>query len=261
MNLLSHVLTALTLGEVLNLELLTTILGAIVPDIDYMLGIGHRTVMHSALFLLVIMILFYKHRRSVTSFAIGYLSHLILDIITTQGIQLLWPLKTYFGYGLFNSLDNNINLAVIIITFILLWNKEIIKYKLMQFEPKKIRFTLYFIFASILLFAIPFTYAQLMSCTETTISELLSNPSEFNEVCVIVEGTICSEIEMYSGYNNYQVFDFCSNEKQIVVWKLETINENELNEGNNITITGLFTIRYLNSSGYELYKIKDVNFS
>ena len=57
MNLLSHILFGLTLGETLGLDIVGVMLGAVIPDFDYLLNITHRTVMHSLLFVIIIFIL------------------------------------------------------------------------------------------------------------------------------------------------------------------------------------------------------------
>ncbi|MBQ8135650.1 MAG: metal-dependent hydrolase [Clostridia bacterium] len=73
-------------------------LGAVLPDIDHeksALGhyvpiiskhIHHRTVTHSIFFLLIC--------SAISPYlGIGVLTHIILDMFNTRGIQLFWPLK------------------------------------------------------------------------------------------------------------------------------------------------------------------------
>lgn len=143
MNLLSHVFTGLVLGEVLGLDLTFSILGSIIPDTDYLLGIEHRVIMHSLIFLLVIVIFFHKYKRQVTSFGVAYLSHVALDVLTVQGVKIVWPISQFYSYELFYSSDLIPNIAVLVIAAVLLLNRDIIRNKLEPVDPKMIRLATY----------------------------------------------------------------------------------------------------------------------
>ncbi|MED1204563.1 metal-dependent hydrolase [Heyndrickxia acidicola] len=86
--------------------------GALIPDIDHTgstLGrkiplldnvisglFGHRTFTHSLLFLFLAFLLFkFTHWNIDFEFGIliGMFSHMVLDALTKEGIQFLWPLK------------------------------------------------------------------------------------------------------------------------------------------------------------------------
>lgn len=108
-------------GSFLNLNILaspifiaSTIFGSLVPDIDYsksMIGkvfrpiskylnrrFGHRTITHSLLamfgsFLLFAMIesTFFEKTTTSKIYLLGYFSHLVLDMMTVQGVPLFYP--------------------------------------------------------------------------------------------------------------------------------------------------------------------------
>ncbi len=97
------------------------LLGGILPDIDNLLDWTlktelHRTFTHSFLFALFIGILLYlvlsflktngtkkyfaniNHLHCAVALSLGVLTHLFLDLFSSPGIPLLWPLSYYFGY-------------------------------------------------------------------------------------------------------------------------------------------------------------------
>ena len=94
------------------------LLGSILPDLDFLLEWTispgfHRTFTHSLLFALIIFILsfflfcnlgFRKKTEPVFALGLGILIHLLIDLISSQGIPLLWPypadLSLLLGYSL-----------------------------------------------------------------------------------------------------------------------------------------------------------------
>ncbi|MBN1923996.1 MAG: metal-dependent hydrolase [Nanoarchaeota archaeon] len=260
MNLLTHVIFGLALSECLSLNIFYVILGAVIPDFDYFFGVGHRTVMHSLLFIIIIsFLIYYKNKRKGISLFIGFSSHLILDTLTTQGVMLLWPLKTFFSYNLFNSTANAPNFTVIIISFVLIINKDIILEKLSNFKSSNVRIATFSIIVLLLIPAIFYTWYEDSKCFTASINDLLKNPDYYNKACVIVNGVVCSIVEDYtsSGSVEYKIFNICSEEDELLVWSLKSITP-YLEYYDNITITGIFTTKYYESSGYELYMIKSV---
>ena len=103
--------TQLTLTPKQELLLYSScVLGALIPDIDHptskinkcnpftgIIGdlIGHRTLTHSLLGLLIFNLILYivNFKSIVLGFNIGYISHLLLDMMTVSGIPLLYPNK------------------------------------------------------------------------------------------------------------------------------------------------------------------------
>jgi len=108
-------------GSFLNLNILAspiyiaaTVVGALIPDIDYtksMIGkifrpiskylnrrFGHRTITHSILamfgsflFCAFIESTFWNHTTVSKIYLLGFFSHLILDMMTVQGVPLFYP--------------------------------------------------------------------------------------------------------------------------------------------------------------------------
>ena len=90
--------------------------GSLLPDIDHPQSwvgrrskpisnviaavLGHRGITHSAV-AVVILIAVLAHagnrRGGVSALAIGYLSHLVADMLTPRGLRLAWPLRRTWG--------------------------------------------------------------------------------------------------------------------------------------------------------------------
>ena len=70
------------------MHILLVILGSALPDIDYRVGIKHRTLTHSLVFLGVTLLL--------PPLGLGVGLHILLDLLTPTGTQLLWPHKQYY---------------------------------------------------------------------------------------------------------------------------------------------------------------------
>ena len=91
----------------------------VIPDLDVLLDFGfplvHRGIIHTPFFLLVCVVFLYLVTESPVTFAFGagFLSHLLLDVITPSGILLLYPLPVYYTLNL--ALYNNVlaNLGII----------------------------------------------------------------------------------------------------------------------------------------------------
>ena len=107
-----------------------TLLGALLPDIDHpssipgrMLRIislpisklcGHRGFTHSLIAWFILMISCYQwlpvdwgiSPDLIQAFLLGYLSHLIADMLTPSGVPLLWPLPQRFCLPLLRSKNN-----------------------------------------------------------------------------------------------------------------------------------------------------------
>lgn len=72
-----------------------SVLGKRLPLLSYPLKllVGHRTVFH-AVWLPAILVFFFSDFPSLSlGIAVGYGSHLLLDSLTRQGVQLFYPLK------------------------------------------------------------------------------------------------------------------------------------------------------------------------
>lgn len=87
---------ATPLPETLVFAVITEI-AALLPDLDLKLKIKHRTLTHSVLALFVISALGFwisyqiQDMKIWMSLALGYGSHLLLDMLTVYGIELFYP--------------------------------------------------------------------------------------------------------------------------------------------------------------------------
>ena len=98
--------------------------GGILPDIDFIVEWMlqtpyHRSFTHSILFVLLISIGLYlilkmykeKNAKSYSNaFAIGICIHIIIDIFSNNGMQLLWPSPLYFSF--FNGITQFIDIGM-----------------------------------------------------------------------------------------------------------------------------------------------------
>ena len=71
-----------------------------IPLIDHFFSLfGHRTLTHSLLFIVGILVLFQLFHAPVwltIGFVLGWLSHPLIDLANPQGVHLLWPLPKRF---------------------------------------------------------------------------------------------------------------------------------------------------------------------
>lgn len=117
----THLLAAVTGSSLIFGPDITAIIvsacGGLIPDIDHpdsLLGrkipiipellnvlFGHRTFTHSLLGLAVTTIfLFSNDSLWGKAWAVGYGSHLLLDLLTTSGVPLFWPVGKNFRFSL-----------------------------------------------------------------------------------------------------------------------------------------------------------------
>lgn len=258
MNLLSHVTLALAISECLSLNILWVVMGSLIPDIDYLIGVTHRTIMHSLLFTAIIGFAAVKYdKRKGTSLIIGLLSHLLLDVLTIQGVMLLWPVQNFYSYSLFPSLNDTMNLLIVIISIILLWNKDIIIDKLKNLGHKKVQILTYSLLLIPLIGTIPYYHYNInYECENISLNELLNNQGVYNEACVTINGIVCSQVSDYTSNagNDYLIFNVCSEEESLIVWLLKPVYS-IVEVNNSLTLTGLFTTKFEEP---ELYMIKSV---
>ncbi len=127
MNAITHAFVGIAISKIFLLDMEYAVIGAILPDIDYIIGVPHRTFTHSLVFLLIFLL--QKDKRFKT-IGIGILSHIILDIITIKGVMLFWPIQFFVSLNLAKSTDRNLNLIIIGASLIL--SKKKIKLKLFE---------------------------------------------------------------------------------------------------------------------------------
>jgi len=252
MNLLSHLLFAISISEVLGLNTVIVAIFSVIPDIDFMIGLTHRGLTHSLTIIgIIVLISFmgykifgkkkYNQVKNYHSIVIGLLAHLVLDILTFMGVQLLFPFGKFYSYNFFNSYDVESNLFVVFVSLVVLINKNLLKKKLMKYNPRTIRLVTY---SLLIIFLIIPIVISLFNQT-VSLNELISNPEFFDEKSVIVNGVVCSNISEYTSNagNDYLIFDLCENNESIKIWLLERFYNNvSLNE--NLCIEGTFTTKY-----------------
>jgi membrane-bound metal-dependent hydrolase YbcI (DUF457 family) len=104
MEKVTHIIMAflvfLLFGFVLNFPIymsLYAFVGVLIPDIDTKTKRYHRKLLHNIWTLIIILFAGFSlgllDRGGATVFSLGFLSHLIGDSITHQGIMPLWPIK------------------------------------------------------------------------------------------------------------------------------------------------------------------------
>lgn len=115
----THILFALAIAYILRLPRVPAAVGGILADIDVILQYDfpliHRGIMHTPFFMAVTVVFLYLIVEKPTTFAFGagYLSHLLMDMITPVGIPLLYPIPLFFTLNL--AVYNNViaNLGII----------------------------------------------------------------------------------------------------------------------------------------------------
>lgn len=254
-NLITHAIIGVALSEALMLNPITVILGAIIPDLDYVIGIQHRTITHSLLFVIItcLVVWKFKGKRSGYALLIGLASHLMLDTITPMGVPLLWPIGPNYSFNLASWDDLLVNGGLILGAIIVIINKDSISEFL--FSLKKGRafwgVNIFMISWLAILFFYPVTGCNADLMKINLISLL---PGENN---VLVNATICSEINLTnsSSGNEYQVFKLCDETSNITVWKGLWVLENNLSNGDVILLCGKITHRF---GQPEIYYINSV---
>ncbi len=221
---LTHAITGLVLGEIFLLNAPLVVLGAIIPDIDFLIGLPHRGFTHSLFFALTSSFIVYKifNKRIGFSLFMGLISHLFLDSLTIMGIQLFWPIDIYFSLNLVSASYAPANIFIIALMLVVYYNKNsIIKYLNSLRKGAALKAFFAFVTAWIVLLAI--------------------NPA--NVCCT---GTICSDISTYTSRsgNTYQVFMLCNENESIKIFKGSWILENDLRKGDLIYLCGTYTTEF-----------------
>ena len=91
MILVTHILAGLLGLKLLNwvnsLNVILVVIGSVLPDIDHKLGLRHRGVTHSVSMLVLFII---------PALGLGIALHVLLDLLTPTGAQLIYPRKDWF---------------------------------------------------------------------------------------------------------------------------------------------------------------------
>lgn len=255
MMLSTHVIVGLTLSTLLFIPASWVVIGSILPDLDYLVGFEHRTIMHSLLFCttgFIVYKFFGKHNG--LAYTIGLLSHLSLDLITPMGVQLLYPLQVFFSFNLVKSLDNWYNLFIMLICLVFIINRKSIQESLINLKKGVVLKGTAVFFSSLMILSLFFPVSN---CSYSiSLIDLINNPA-FSEKEVLVNGSICSDVDSYTSKsgNNYQVFRLCSDNSSILVFKGDWVLENNLSKGDLVSLCALYTEQYEEP---ELYYVKKV---
>ena len=165
-----------------------------------------------------------------------------------MGIALLWPLPYNFSFNLASSGDVVANLGIILVSGILILNKNFIIDHLSKISPKKVRKTTFGVIGIFFIVLLIFGAKSVSGCEGEyiTIGGLLNDMDSYDEIQVVTNGTICSSVRNYksSSGNFYQIFDLCDDNSSLVIWKLQNVQSSDLNENDNVNICGTFTLEY-----------------
>jgi membrane-bound metal-dependent hydrolase YbcI (DUF457 family) len=101
----AHITSALAIASIVAppsiTYLVSVIIGAIIPDIDSDIGLPHRAHTHSLLSVAALVVLTYTDApaadNSTLGIAIGWVAHILLDLLHGGGVMLLYPLRTYLS--------------------------------------------------------------------------------------------------------------------------------------------------------------------
>lgn len=257
---ITHGLFAIAFSSILMLDIPYVLIGSLLPDVDFILGVEHRGLTHSLLFIALISIITYYRagKREGISMMLGIASHFILDSITVAGIRLFYPLKTMYSFGFTISSSSSVNFLIIISSFVIFFNRDYITEQLKEFRGKNVQFAVYSILA---LWVLSLSFFGAMNYKVSTITQVLSDVSKWDSHSVSLNATICSDIQQRtsSSGNSYQTFYICDGEDKLYVYKLKKIEISNISEGQKIKIDGVFTTDYLDTVGPELNLIKSVD--
>jgi membrane-bound metal-dependent hydrolase YbcI (DUF457 family) len=99
MRIMAVALTLLLLGFILSFPLqmvFFALLGIMIPELDFRTKKYNHKIFHNIWFLVVIAITAIElgvSKTPLAMFSIGFLSHLVSDALTKDGIEPLWPIK------------------------------------------------------------------------------------------------------------------------------------------------------------------------
>lgn len=127
----THVVFGLAIAYVLDKRLVTATVFSVIPDFDalfdFIYPFVHRGVMHSitaVLFFSVLAYVYSRDRESAESTAIGYSSHLAIDLLTFSGVPLFFPFYSNFALGLTGYSSLPANTAIITLSISLMFLKK-----------------------------------------------------------------------------------------------------------------------------------------
>ncbi len=129
----THFMFALALAYILRLPRIPTAIAGIIPDLDFVLDYGfpfmHRGIIHTPLLMLTAMLAIYavtKNKPLIAAFGVGFLGHLLTDIITPTGVMFFypWPYFMSFNLAFYDSVFANLGIIAMSLSAILLYNSK-----------------------------------------------------------------------------------------------------------------------------------------
>jgi inner membrane protein len=235
---LTHAVFAWLLAVVFQLNPIITILAALVPDAEYILGTVHRGPLHSLLIMVPLAALTYFYdREKGEAVSAGVFSHLFLDSLTKMGVPLFYPLINKY-YSLYFYDTNNLNWIVIAFSLAVLFNAK----KLFEKEVSKKVMLIIGICWFLVLLILGSSSAMFAHCPETLTQLNSLVPGEY----FTVQGIICSEVKNYTSQsgNNYQDFQICADNDSVRIFKLHAVETSELAYGDSVKLCGEYTSDY-----------------
>ncbi len=120
----THGIAAFTVGYLITSDIqfsLYAVLFGLISDLDLIVGIKHRTLTHSIVFLLSVSVLtgMINSLIGVAAF-LGIGSHILLDMLTRSGVQLYWPMKRRVRIARFSYDGILVNYAIILTCWVLI---------------------------------------------------------------------------------------------------------------------------------------------
>ncbi len=129
----THFMFALALAYVLRLPRIPTAIAGIIPDLDFVLNYGfpfmHRGIIHTPVIMLACMagiFIFTRNKPLTAAFGVGFLGHLLTDIITPTGVMFFypWPYFMSFNLAYYDSVFANLGIITLSLSTILVYNSK-----------------------------------------------------------------------------------------------------------------------------------------
>lgn len=106
--------------------------GRLVPFLSYPISatFGHRGITHSLLMVVAMMIALFAfghHGWFLPPLVIGYLSHLMGDMLTNSGVPLLWPQRGKVSIPVFNTgsiLEPVVRVGLVVVLAAMIWQSR-----------------------------------------------------------------------------------------------------------------------------------------
>ena len=272
----THFFFALAIAYILRFPPMVTAISGVLPDIDVALDYGypliHRGIVHTPLFVAVASLALFaitRKKEYTYGFAAGFLSHLFIDTANPSGILWLYPLGSYFSFGLstYSNIIANVGIIVVSLAFIVMFHPTLLKTVGIRKGSTSYSDNVRFIFFGLLIaaslgvsalggalsgYASPESgsYATFGSYANYTTSEVLNILPLDEYVNVYGEvSEILSDYTSQKGYV-YQRFYVTDGRQELMVFCSKYKGSIDVSVGDNVSVNGKFQ-KY--GSTYEIY--------